>query len=73
MKKLKYILKLHYVINHVIFDFFLALIFLIRRIVKIDVNVKDDKHLGIEGVSQKQNVNIDKQHALKCMFVKYPQ
>jgi hypothetical protein len=27
MKKLKYILKLHYVINHIIFDFFYNLNF----------------------------------------------
>jgi hypothetical protein len=27
-EKIKYILKLHYVINHIIFDFFITLIFL---------------------------------------------
>jgi hypothetical protein len=28
MKQIKYILKLHYVINHIIFDFLITLIFL---------------------------------------------
>jgi hypothetical protein len=49
-KKLKYILKLYYIINHILFYFFIALIFLIKRMIKIVVKVKYNKHLKIEGV-----------------------
>jgi hypothetical protein len=48
MKKLKYILKLYYVINHIIFDFFITLIFFNKTNDKVDVKIKDDKHLEIE-------------------------
>jgi hypothetical protein len=33
----------------IIFDFFMTLIFLIRQIFKVDVKVKSDKRLGMEG------------------------
>jgi hypothetical protein len=33
-EKIKYILKLYYVINHIIFDFFITLIILIKQICK---------------------------------------
>jgi hypothetical protein len=33
-----------------IFDFFITLNFLIKRIIKINLKVKDDKYLRIEGV-----------------------
>jgi hypothetical protein len=32
------------------YDFFITLIFLIRRMIKFDVKVKGDKYLGMEGV-----------------------
>jgi cellulose synthase/poly-beta-1,6-N-acetylglucosamine synthase-like glycosyltransferase len=48
--KIKYIFKLYYVINHIIFDFFITLIFLIRLMVKDGEKVKDNKYLGMEGV-----------------------
>jgi hypothetical protein len=47
MQKSNIILKLHYVINHIIFDFFHNFSFLkIKQIVKIDVKVKGVKYLG---------------------------
>jgi hypothetical protein len=46
MKKSKYILKLYYVIHHIVFDFFYNFNFLIRRTVKVDVKIKYDKYLG---------------------------
>jgi hypothetical protein len=50
MKKLKYIFKLHYVINYIIFDFFITLIFLIRQMIKVKIKIKGDKYFGIERV-----------------------
>jgi hypothetical protein len=44
MKKLKYILKLYHVINHIIFIFHTFI---------VDVKVKDDKYFGIDGVANK--------------------
>jgi hypothetical protein len=41
IEKLKYILKIHYVINHIIFDF----LFWIIKVAKADV-----KHLSMEGI-----------------------
>jgi hypothetical protein len=39
MKKIKYILKLLYVINYIIFDFFynLKLIFLVKQMLKVNI------------------------------------
>jgi hypothetical protein len=37
MKKIKCIIKLLYVINHIIFNFFITLIFLIKQIIKVDI------------------------------------
>jgi lipopolysaccharide export LptBFGC system permease protein LptF len=64
MKKLKYILKLYYVINYIIFNFFITLIFLIRQIIKVDVKVKCDKHLGIERVLRYITISILAPHRL---------
>jgi hypothetical protein len=34
----------------IIFDFFIILIFLIRRVIKVKLKIKSNKHLVIEGV-----------------------
>jgi hypothetical protein len=50
IKKAKVMRKSNIYLNYIIFDFFVTLIFLIRRIIKVDVKVKDDKHLGMDRV-----------------------
>jgi hypothetical protein len=40
MKKIKYIIKLLYVINHIIFDLFYNFIYLTKQMIKIDVKIQ---------------------------------
>jgi hypothetical protein len=45
--------KLHkYSLHPQIFDFFITLIFLIRRMIKVNIKIKCNKYLGMEVVSQ---------------------
>jgi hypothetical protein len=48
-KKIKYIIKLYYVRNHIMFDFFYNFNFFNK--VNGHVKVKDGKYLGMEGVA----------------------
>jgi hypothetical protein len=51
-KKIKVIKKINMI--YYIY-FFITLIFWIRRMVKVDVQVKGDKHLGMEGVHNRRS------------------
>jgi hypothetical protein len=46
----KYLSFLTFILTLIIFDFFITLIFLIRRIIKVIVKVKDNKYLRFDGV-----------------------
>jgi hypothetical protein len=50
MEKNKYRLKLHYVINYIIFDFFITLFFWVRQMIKVYVKNQSNKYLGMERV-----------------------
>jgi hypothetical protein len=47
IQKIKVMKKSNIYLNYIIFDFFITLIFLIRQMVKVGVNVKCDKYLGM--------------------------
>jgi hypothetical protein len=49
MEKIKCIIKLFYVINYIIFNFFITLIFLIKQIVKFDVKSQTRQIFGNGG------------------------
>jgi hypothetical protein len=68
MKKIKYILKLYYVINHIIFNFLYKFNFLIRPMIKVGVKVKDDKYLGMERVIVKPKSSMNKPKLLYSQF-----
>jgi hypothetical protein len=55
MKKIKCIIKLLYVINHIIFDFFINLIFLIKQMVKINVKSQTRQTFRDGGSMFKEN------------------
>jgi hypothetical protein len=55
--KNRYILKLHYVINHIIVEIHNNCNFLIRRVVKVGTKNQNDKYLGIDGVLVKMVIN----------------
>jgi hypothetical protein len=49
MEKLKYILKIHYVINYIIFNLFdISKVFWIIRVFKIGIKKSNIKHLGMD-------------------------